>query len=125
VNALYLVAHAMLESHFGSSGIAHHKRNLFGHSACDRSPCRSAARLRSYREGIDRVAHLLRDRYLSRGGRWWRGYPTFIGVNRFSAADRHWAEKVAGPANQIAFETRTLRLAWLAIAAQLGEPAQR
>ena len=47
VNALYLVAHAMLESHFGSSDIARLKHNLFGYKAYDRSPYRSAARFRS------------------------------------------------------------------------------
>ena len=56
INARTLVAHAILETRWGTSAIAQRKRNLFGYSAYDRDPWRYAARFRSYEQGILAVA---------------------------------------------------------------------
>ena len=56
INARYFVAHAMLESGWGTSDIARLKRNLFGYGAYDRDPWRYATRFRTYRKGILAVA---------------------------------------------------------------------
>ncbi len=99
INARYLVAHAMLESGWGTSDIARLKHNLFGYNAFDRDPWRYAARYRTYEQGILAVAQVIRDQYLTPGGRWWYGFTTLRGVNRYYASDVHWADKIAVLAN--------------------------
>ena len=64
VNALYLAAHAILESGYGKSEIAYRKHNLFGLRAYDRDPFAYAKYLPSYGLSIsynaDYVKELLR-----------------------------------------------------------------
>ena len=101
LNARYFVAHAMLETGWGTSAIARLKHNLFGYGAYDRDPWRYAARFRTYKQGILAVAEKIRDRYLSPTGRWWYGFTTLRGVNRYYASDVHWADKIAVLANEL------------------------
>ena len=109
INARYLVAHAILESGWGTSWIARVKHNLFGYGAYDRDPLRYATRFPTFAAGIAAVADQIRAAYLSPDGRWWRGFPTLRGVNRFYASDVHWADKVAVLANAIDQMVVTLR----------------
>jgi hypothetical protein len=109
LNARYFVAHAMLESGWGTSDIARLKHNLFGYGAYDRDPWRYATRFRTYRKGILAVAARIRDRYLSPTGRWWYGFTTLRGVNRYYASDVHWADKFAVIANQLDAMVVTLK----------------
>jgi hypothetical protein len=101
VNARYFVAHAMLESGWGTSDIARLKHNLFGYGAYDRDPWANATRFRNFRQGILSVAKKVHERYLTPGGRWWYGFTTLRGVNRYYASDVHWADKIARLANVI------------------------
>jgi beta-N-acetylglucosaminidase len=101
INARYLVAHALLESRWGTSTIAQAKHNLFGYGAYDRDPGRYATRFPTFAAGIAAVSNQIRAAYLSPDGRWWRGFPTLRGVNRFYASDVNWADKVAVLANAI------------------------
>jgi beta-N-acetylglucosaminidase len=101
INARYLVAHAILETGWGTSWIARRKHNLFGHHAYDRDPLRYATRFPTFAAGIAAVSKEIRAAYLSPDGRWWRGFPTLRGVNRFYASDARWADKVAVLANAI------------------------
>jgi beta-N-acetylglucosaminidase len=109
VNARYLVAHAILETGWGTSWIAQRKHNLFGHHAYDRGPLRYATRFPTFAAGIAAVSTEIRAAYLSPDGRWWRGFPTLRGVNRFYASDVLWADKVAVLANAIDGIIVTLR----------------
>ena len=109
INARYLVAHALLESGWGTSWIAQAKHNLFGYGAYDRDPGRYATRFPTFAAGIAGVANQIRAKYLSPDGRWWRGFPTLRGVNRFYASDPRWADKVAVIANTINGMVVTLR----------------
>ena len=109
INARYLVAHAILETGWGTSWIAQQKHNLFGHHAYDRDPLRYATRFPTYAAGIAAVSKEIRAAYLSPNGRWWRGFPTLRGVNRFYASDVLWADKVAVLANSIDWMIVTLR----------------
>jgi len=109
INARYLVAHALLESGWGTSWIAQAKHNLFGYGAYDRDPGRYATRFSTFEAGIAAVSNQIRARYLSPDGRWWRGFPTLRGVNRFYASDPLWADKVAVLANAIDRIVVTLR----------------
>lgn len=109
INARYLVAHAMLESGWGTSSIARAKHNLFGYGAYDRDPFRYATRFPTFAAGIAAVSKRIRASYLAPDGRWWRGFPTLRGVNRFYASDVLWADKVAVLANTIDGIVVTLR----------------
>jgi hypothetical protein len=109
INARYLVAHAILETGWGTSWIAQVKHNLFGYGAFDRDPLRYATRYSSFAAGIAAVSNQIRAAYLSPDGRWWRGFPTLRGVNRFYASDVLWADKVAVLANAIDGIVVTLR----------------
>ena len=109
INARYFVAHAMLESGWGTSAIARYKRNLFGYNAYDRDPWKHARRFSSHARGVATVAEILRDSYLTPGGRRWYGFTTLRGINRYYASDIHWADKVAVLANVIDYLVVTLR----------------
>lgn len=109
INARYLVAHAILETGWGTSWIAQAKRNLFGYGAFDRDPARFAIRFPTYAAGIAAVSDEIRTAYLSPDGRWWRGFPTLRGVNRFYASDPLWADKIVVLANEIDYLIVTLR----------------
>ncbi len=106
INARYLVAHAMLESGFGTSDIARYAHNLFGYHAFDRDPWRHASRFRTYAEGIDRIAHRIRDEYLNPRGRWWGGASTLRGM-RYYASDPNWDRKIAAIAAGLNLPTLT------------------
>jgi hypothetical protein len=109
INARCFVAHAMLESGWGTSAIARYKRNLFGYNAYDRDPWKHARRFSSHARGVAAVAEILRESYLTPGGRWWYGFTTLRGINRYYASDVHWADKVAVLANVIDYLVVTLR----------------
>ncbi len=109
INARYLVAHAILETGWGTSWIAQAKHNLFGYGAYDRDPARYAIRFPTYAAGIAAVSNEIRTAYLSSDGRWWRGFPTLRGVNRFYASDPSWADKIVVLANAIDQVVLTLR----------------
>lgn len=109
INARYLVAHAILETGWGTSWIATAKHNLFGYGAYDRDPARYAIRFPTFAAGIEAVSNEIRTTYLSSDGRWWRGFPTLRGVNRFYASDPYWADKIVVLANAIDGLVVTLR----------------
>lgn len=109
INARYFVAHAMLESGWGTSAIARYKRNLFGYNAYDRDPWKHARRFASHARGVTTVAEILRESYLTPGGRRWYGFTTLRAINRYYASDPRWADKVAVLANVIDYLVVTLR----------------
>jgi hypothetical protein len=113
INARFFVAHAMLESGWGTSPIARYKRNLFGYGAYDRDPWRYATRFPSHAKGVAAVAEILRDSYLTPGGRWWYRFTTPRAINRYYASDPRWADKVAHLANVIDALVVTLRERWV------------
>ncbi|HDR4572223.1 S-layer homology domain-containing protein [Bacillus cytotoxicus] len=95
VNALYLAAHAILESGYGRSEIAYRKHNLFGLRAYDRDPFYHAKYLPTYRDSISYNANYVRERYLEKGAIYYNG-PTLVGMNVKYASDPEWAGKIAG-----------------------------
>ncbi|MBM4408445.1 MAG: hypothetical protein FJ038_07590, partial [Chloroflexi bacterium] len=112
VNARYLLAHAMLETAFGTSYFARRYRNLFGWNAFDRDPGRYATRFASYEAGIDYVAGRIHDYYLRPGGRYYGGAPTLRGMYMY-ASDPRWEQGIAWIANSMAIPTlagRTFQL---------------
>ena len=100
VSARYFVAHAILESDWGSSAIAHDKNNLFGFGADDAHPYQDAKSFPSFDACIQYVAQFIQVNYLTRGGRYYHG-PTLRGMNVDYASDPNWADKIASIARTI------------------------
>ncbi len=119
VNALYLLAHAMHETAFGTSYIAQQFHNLFGWNALDRDPVGFATRFPTYAQSIDFVASQIVDRYLSRDGQFFGGAATLRGM-RYYASDPAWGTSIVGIANNIVLSTLANRRVRFA-APSLGE----
>ena len=79
VNALYLAAHAIHESGFGTSDISIGKNNLFGFGSYDASPFIASYRFSSIDENINYIAQQLKATYLSPGN--WRHKGSFLGFS--------------------------------------------
>ncbi len=100
VNALYLMAHAALESAWGTSEIAADKKNLFGYKAYDSNPYYHAGTFRSMEESINYVTAYIRRSYLDENGSFARG-ATLEGMNNYYATDSMWKVKIARIMNSI------------------------
>ena len=100
VSARYFVAHAILESGWGTSAIAQYKFNLFGFGANDANPYGDAMTFTSFNACIQYVAQFIATNYLSPTGRFYHG-PTLRGMNVDYASDPNWAEKIASIADTI------------------------
>lgn len=100
VSARYFVAHAILESNWGTSAIAHDKHNLFGFNANDANPYQNATTFPSFDACIQYVAQFIATNYLSPTGRYYHG-PTLRGMNVDYATDPNWAYKIARIATTI------------------------
>ena len=100
VSARYFVAHAILESAWGTSAIAQNKHNLFGFNADDANPYQDATTFPSFDACIQYVAQFIAQNYLSSTGRFYHG-PTLRGMNVDYASDPYWASKIATIANTI------------------------
>jgi uncharacterized protein YraI len=94
VNALYLMAHAALESAWGTSSIARSKNNIYGFMAYDDDPYGRAAVFRSMADCIMHCSAYIRREYHSHGGSWYNG-AHLVGMNVRYATDRMWAFKLA------------------------------
>lgn len=101
VNIFHIIAHAVLESAWGTSYIARKKNNLFGFRAYDSSPYASARRFKDYPDCIDTWTKWLLDNYLWEDGKY------FNGNNEKGIAVRYCTSPVAG-INK-AFIVRNLR----------------
>jgi beta-N-acetylglucosaminidase len=100
VSARYFVAHAILESGWGTSAIAQNKYNLFGFDANDADPYGDAMTFASFDACIQYVAQFIATNYLLPTGGFYHG-PTLRGMNVDYASDPNWAEKIASIADTI------------------------
>lgn len=100
VNALYLAAHAALESAWGTSSIAQNKNNIYGFMAYDHDPYGSAAAFRSMADCTMHVSGYIRREYHSRGGKYYNG-ANLVGMNVKYATDPMWAFKIANTMQSI------------------------
>jgi beta-N-acetylglucosaminidase len=98
-NALYFLAHAILESNWGTSKIAKDKNNLFGIGAVDSDPYGSAWTYDSYEQGIlDAASEFIVPGYFSEND--WRFEGEHLGnkstgMNVRYASDAYWGQKIA------------------------------
>ncbi|CAH0343778.1 SH3 domain-containing protein [Bacillus sp. CECT 9360] len=110
VNALYLAAHAIHESGFGTSQISLGKNNLFGFGSYDLSPYISSTIFPSVETNIDFIAREIKATYLKPG--YWKhkgaylGFrtndmsntrqdPNSEGMNFYYATDPNWGKGIA------------------------------
>ncbi|AZU63990.1 hypothetical protein CHR53_23550 [Neobacillus mesonae] len=116
VNALYLAAHAIHESGFGTSNISIGKMNLFGYGAYDATPFVGAYRFSTVEQCINYVAQKMKADYLNPNGKHFEGamlgYRTndakgtrvaskSIGMNYWYASDGNWGSKIANHMQKI------------------------
>jgi mannosyl-glycoprotein endo-beta-N-acetylglucosaminidase len=117
VNALYLAAHAIHESGFGTSSISLGKYNLFGFGAFDATPFVGAVRFASIEQNIDYIAQEMKATYLNPGNWKYKGaYLGFStrtvtdnvrvdsnseGMNFYYASDIKWGQKIAAHMQKI------------------------
>ena len=100
VSALYLVAHSIEESGWGTSALAQQKNNLFGWDAYDADPFGDGASFPSFSACILYVAQAVKNLYLVPSGPYYHG-PTLRGMNVDYATDPLWAAKIAAIADTI------------------------
>src|SRR5919197_3450440 len=106
VNAQYMLAHAILESTWGTSSISRDKHNFFGNGARDECPSTCAKSYPSDRDDILEQAHYVKDNYLSPGGSGFHPQvgPTLRGMSTKPmayASDPTWAPKIANIADEM------------------------
>jgi len=73
IDALHIMAHAILESDWGRSAIANKKRNLFGFRAYDSSPMQSAYAFKDFTDCIMTWCKFMNDKYLVSGAKYYNG----------------------------------------------------
>ncbi|RFU64923.1 SH3 domain-containing protein [Peribacillus glennii] len=112
VNALYLAAHAIHESGFGTSHIALGKNNLFGFGSFDASPYIASYRFSTVDSNIKYIAQQMKATYLNPASGNWRfkgaylGFSTMDmnnkridskseGMNFYYATDPNWGKGIA------------------------------
>lgn len=110
VNALYLAAHAIHESAFGTSAISIAKNNMFGFGAYDAAPFMSAYRFDSVDVCIDYIAREIKTTYLNPTN--WKYNGAYLGfstktlsntrideasegMNFYYASDPNWGKAIA------------------------------
>lgn len=101
VNSLVLASIAFLESGGATTEIAIHKNNLLGLGAYSIDPFKYAITFDHKNDSILFAARLLRNKYLDRSGRYYRG-DNLHSVNIMYAEDPYWAVKVGRCMSMIA-----------------------
>lgn len=124
VNPVYLMAHAIVESAWGTSEIAGDKKNIYGYNAYGNDPYNTAAKFANFSRGIDLVANQINRGYLlppvglgqghkpclkDEAGNYLPGAhyheelgPSLRGMNRCYAADGDWAKSILKVMNEFA-----------------------
>ncbi|MBS4218975.1 SH3 domain-containing protein [Bacillus sp. FJAT-49711] len=116
VNALYLAAHAIHESAFGTSSLSFGKYNFFGFGAFDATPYVGAYRFPTINSGIDFIAIEMKSSYLNPANWKFNGYHLGFsaktlgnvrvdelseGMNFYYATDEKWGQKIASHMEKI------------------------
>lgn len=100
INAIYMAAHAALESAWGRSDIAQEKNNIYGFDARDVCPSECADEYASFEQCVRQVMEYVDQEYLTPGGTYYEG-ATLRGMNVHYATDDQWAEKIASIMNDL------------------------
>lgn len=100
INSIFLISLAMHESGHGTSKLAKNKNNLFGYQAYDRDPYNSAKKFSEVEEGIFTVAGALKANYLTKGGKYFKGYG-IVDINHYYASDKNWNNAIKATGNKL------------------------
>ncbi|RJT07571.1 glucosaminidase domain-containing protein [Halococcus sp. IIIV-5B] len=100
INAVYMAAHAALESAWGRSNIAQEKNNIYGFNARDICPAECASGYSSFAQCTREVMAYVDTEYLTPGGDWYEG-TSLRAMNVHYATDDRWAEKIASIMNSL------------------------
>ncbi|WP_176547173.1 SH3 domain-containing protein [Bacillus sp. AFS053548] len=110
INALYLAAHAIHESGFGTSQISLGKNNLFGFGSYDSTPYIASYKFMSVQENVEYIARSIKSTYLNPSNWKYKGaYLGFStkdmsnvridaaseGMNFYYATDPSWGKLIA------------------------------
>lgn len=98
VNAYYIAAHAAWDSTWGTNAVATRKNNLFGYGVTPSCPFDCAVPFESQVDSIDFVTELVKDDYLTIGGRFYNR-PNLAGMEPIYSGDANWAEGIAAIMN--------------------------
>ena len=94
----YLVAHAALESAWGTSTIAKDKNNYFGIAAYNNSPYSSALSFDSSKSGIEEGAKWIKTHYIDEGqdtlNKMQFGKKTYCTLDDGTTPDQSWIDKI-------------------------------
>ncbi len=110
VNALYLAAHAIHESGFGTSQISLGKNNLFGFGSYDTTPYIASYKFMSVQENVEYIARSIKSTYLNPSN--WKYHGAYLGfstkdmnnvrmdaasegMNFYYATDPNWGALIA------------------------------
>ncbi|WP_379970907.1 SH3 domain-containing protein [Ectobacillus sp. sgz5001026] len=104
INVSYLLAHAIIESGWGTSSIAKDKNNLFGFQAVDYNPYGGAASFSTLQQGIDYCAQYIDKNYLTPNSLFYNG--DFLGdkargMNVYYASDSNWSNEISSVMHKI------------------------
>lgn len=100
VSAQFMFAHAILETGWGGSTIAHYKNNFFGYQAYDSCPITCAKYFPKGEYGLQLYASRIVNNYLTPNGIYYNGKHV-LGMNVKYATDVEWGEKIAGLMQQV------------------------
>lgn len=100
VNSVYLMAHSIIETAWGSSTIYQQKNNLFGYGAYDANPGVDSTAFPSSDYAIRFQAWEIRNNYLTPNFSNYYQSPTLDGMNQHYATDPTWAISIASYMHQ-------------------------
>ncbi|MFO7663401.1 MAG: glucosaminidase domain-containing protein [Chloroflexota bacterium] len=99
INAYYIAAHAAWDSAWGTTPAATRKNNLFAYGASPICPFDCAVTYSSQTESIDAVMTLVKNDYLTSGGRFYNG-GTLRGMGPiYAPGNTNWPEGIAAIMN--------------------------
>ncbi|MEM4309080.1 MAG: SH3 domain-containing protein [Thermoplasmata archaeon] len=101
INSIYIMAHAVWETGWGTSRICIDKHNLFGWGAYDSDPYNGAWTFSSYSQCVDVVMGKIKANYLTPGGKYYEG-PNLNGMNVHYATDKNWKNGIVSVMNSFA-----------------------
>lgn len=99
VNAYYIAAHAAWDSAWGTSAVATRKNNLFGYGVSPACPFDCAATYGSQAESVDQVMTLVKNDYLTPGGRFYNGGNLAGMAPIYAPGNPDWAGGIAAIMN--------------------------
>lgn len=100
INAVFIMAHAAIESAWGTSYFATSRNNLFGFNATDSNP-NDATTYPSVAAAVDSYASFLKKNYLTTGGVYFNGFTPHAIFVRYSSSHDVEAQNVCNLMNQI------------------------